>query len=114
MRQFIEINLDIEGVHRWENCDIAEVLYLQHPHRHIFKMILRKEVIHGDRQIEFIKFKHEVKFYIGKTWYNLDIGCCDFGTMSCEQIAAHLLERYELSYCSVSEDGEFAGIVQRD
>lgn len=114
MKKSIGVKLDIEGIHAWKDCNIEEVMYLKYPHRHTFQILCKIEVAHGDRAIEFIEFKHAVKQYIGQTWFNTKIGCCDFGSMSCEMIAENLLKRFELAECSVSEDGEFFGIVTRD
>ena len=110
----ISVKVDIEGVHCWPDCDIEEVLYLKYPHRHTFEIVCTKHVVHGDRAIEFIEFKHVLKQYIGQKWYNKSIGCCDFGSMSCEQIAEDLFKHFELNKCVVSEDGEFFGFVSRD
>ena len=114
MRKYVEVKLDIEGLHCWENCDIEEVGYLKYLHRHTFQFLCRAEVTHNDRDIEFIKFKHEIKDYIGKKYFQLKYKCCDFSGQSCEMLAEELLNRFNLSQCSVSEDGEFFGIVTRD
>lgn len=111
MRKFIRVRLDIEGLHNWVDCDINEVAYLKNLHRHTFQIECTAEVTHGDRDIEFIEFKHKVKKYIAQKWYDSHYGCCNFGPMSCEHIAEDLLTEFGLTKCSVSEDGEFAGIV---
>lgn len=111
MRKFIEVRLDIEALHCWANCDIEEVEYLKHPHRHTFQFLCQAEVTHGDRDIEFIKFKHEIKGYLGSKYYDKKYKCCNFGTMSCEMLAEEMLTAFNLARCSVSEDGEFFGIV---
>ena len=114
IKKYIEVHLDVEAVHNWPNCDIPEVIYLLQEHRHTFKIACRKEVTHGDRDIEFIKFKHTIQDYIYAMWWSGLYRCHDFGSMSCEQIATKLLEQFKLCRCSVSEDGEFFGIVTID
>lgn len=111
MRKYIKIRLDVEGLHNWTNCDIDEVLYLKHLHRHTFQIECTAEVTHGDRDIEFIEFKHKVKEYMARKYYDKHFKCCNFGSMSCEMISEDLLTEFGLSKCSVSEDGEFWGIV---
>lgn len=114
MKSFIEISLEIEGMHCWPAARemFQEVAYLSDKHRHLFVIRCRAEVSHGDRQIEFIMLKHEVKKYFGK-YYKPEIGMCDFGSMSCEHIAAELIERFDLFMCSVHEDGENGAVVYR-
>lgn len=112
MKKYIEVKIDIEGLHSWPNCNIEEVEYLKYMHRHTFQFFCRAEVSHGDRDIEFIEFKHEIKNYLATKYYNAKYKCCDFTGQSCEMLAEELLIRFGLCRCSVSEDGEFFGIVE--
>lgn len=98
----IIINLQIEGIHNWENCDISEVSFLKYPHRHIFYITCKKEVYHDDRDIEIIMFKRDIENYLKTTYGNI----CIFGSKSCEMIAKELLTTFSLNYCSVLEDNE--------
>lgn len=111
LRKFIQVRLDIEGLHHWPDCNLPHVNYLAHLHRHTFIIKCKIEVNHGNRDIEFIDLKHRIKQFIGKKWYTPEYGCCNFGSMSCEDIAADILTEFNLYQCSVSEDGEFEGIV---
>lgn len=112
-------SLQIEGMHNWETCDLQPVEYLKHPHRHIFHIKAFKLVTHSDRDIEFINLKHEInKYLIGQYWsgWSKDdtregYGLCVFGSMSCEMMAAELIEQFNLIRCEVSEDGENGAIV---
>jgi hypothetical protein len=112
MKKYIEVKLDIEGVHCWANCNIDEVDYLKYLHRHTFGFSCRAEVTHGDRDIEFIEFKHKIKEYIGKKYYDKRYKCCNFTGQSCEMLATELLTEFNLVRCSVSEDNEFFGIIE--
>ena len=112
MKKFIEVKLDIEGLHNWPDCNLPHVEYLKYLHRHTFVIHCRAEVSHGNRDIEFIDFKHNIKQFIAKRWYDPTYGCCNFGSMSCEHIAETLLDQFGLCRCSVSEDNEFWGIVE--
>ena len=65
MKKEIVVNLQFEGVHRWDRADsIPEVSFLKNPHRHIFWVTLKKEVSHADREIEIIQFKRQVLEYL--------------------------------------------------
>ena len=112
MKRFIEVKLDIEGLHSWPNCDIEEVEYLKYMHRHTFQFFCRAEVSHGDRDIEFIEFKHSIKAYIGSKYYDKKYKCCNFTGQSCETLAEELVREFNLCRCAVSEDGEFWGIIE--
>lgn len=111
MRKYIEVKLDVEGLHNFPNCEIEEVEYLKYPHRHTFIFLCRIEVSHENREIEFIEFKHRLKEYIGRKYYDAKYKCCNFIGQSCETLATELLVQFGLTECSVSEDGEFRGIV---
>lgn len=112
MKRFIEVKLDIEGLHAWPNCDIEEVEYLKYLHRHTFGFLCRAEVDHGDRAVEFIELKHMIKEYIGRKYYDKKYKCCNFIGQSCETLAEELLREFNLCRCAVSEDNEFWGIVE--
>ena len=115
MKTFIKVNLDIEGTHQWSGVVDTpykdEVGYLQYPHRHIFKIMCKKEVFHDDRDIEFIAFKHEITSYLRQEFWSTHDGLCVFGEMSCEMIAKMLCLKFNLVECEVSEDGENGAIV---
>ena len=112
MKKYVEVKLDIEALHSWPNCDIEEVEYLKYMHRHTFSFQCRAEVTHNERQIEFIVFKHQIKEYLGKKYYDPKYKCCNFTGQSCESLAEELVKEFNLYRCSVSEDGEFWGIVE--
>ena len=114
MRKYIEVRVDVEGIHNWPDCNLPHVDYLKHLHRHTFIIQARMEVIDSNREIEFIDLKHKIKQYVGKRWFDPAYGCCNFGSMSCEHIATDLLDVFGLCRCSVSEDNEFWGIIIAD
>ena len=114
MKRSIIVRTDVEGLHLWPDCNLPHVEYLAHLHRHTFQIFCEVNVTHGNRDIEFIDLKHKIKQYVAKTWYDQTYGCCNFGAMSCEMIAEDLLNYFGLTKCSVSEDGEFFGVVSVD
>lgn len=104
-------SLQVEGIHRWSSCPFEEVAYLRDFHRHLFGIKCYKQVDHPDRDTEFIMLKHKVKRYLEQEYYNDASKCCNFGSMSCEQIAEDLILEFNLSWCEVNEDLENGAIV---
>jgi hypothetical protein len=88
------------GLHCYPEVNIPSVDYLRYPHRHVFHITCKKQVSHGDREIEIITFKNEIDEWLTEQFKG------DFGRMSCEHIAVALTKRFNLSYCEVLEDGE--------
>lgn len=114
MKKYIQCQLRIEGLHQWGTCDIEEVKYLQHIHRHEFVIEITKNVVDSDREIEFIKFKHEVVEFLKKNYWSTSSQCHFFGNMSCEHIAEILIKEFKLYSCSVKEDGENGALIIED
>ena len=116
---------EVEGIHNWPECPFDEVAYLRIPHRHMFKIKAWVPVTHSDRDVEFIMLKHRMESYLlteyGKPIKHATLGwdicdnklVCQFGAMSCEMIATELCDKFELSRCEVSEDGENGAVVDR-
>lgn len=106
--------LEVEGIHNWPGCPFDEVAYLRVPHRHMFHIKAYKLVTHSDRDVEFIMLKRQIKEYLVNAYADRDnenMLMCFFGAMSCEMIAQELIEKFELSRCEVSEDGENGAIL---
>lgn len=108
MKVNIIVNIQAEGVHSWPECPIKEVEFLKSPHRHIFHICCKKNVEHNDRDVEIIRFKREIQYYLLNEFGigHKNAEGCDFGRLSCEDISLLLLEKFNLVYCSVLEDGE--------
>jgi hypothetical protein len=99
-------SFQVEGFHCWPAAQ-APVEFLRDRHRHMFHVELERWVTHRDREVEIIQLRrggidllHE---HFGKP--------CEFGALSCEDIAAFILTRLRLSRCSVLEDGENGAVV---
>lgn len=90
-----------EATHNWPGCDIEEVAYLKHEHRHIFHITAYKQVDHDDRDIEFIVLKHRIQEYLQEKYPDAKLG-----STSCEMLANELVWHFHLDKCIVSEDGE--------
>ena len=56
MKTAIWVTFQVEGIHQWKDA----TNYLRHPHRHMFHFRVELSVTHDDREVEFIKLKHEL------------------------------------------------------
>ena len=112
-RTFTEVfcSLQVEGMHNWPNCDIPEVSYLTYPHRHLFGIKAFKTVTHDDRDVEFIKLKHDIQIYLHDKYFSKQLNLHTFNNMSCEMIGEELGAVFKLSKIEVNEDGENGCIV---
>lgn len=105
MRFWIVVKLVVEGYHRWLECPYEDVAFLRDKHRHMFHIQCRKVVVHSDRDVEIIRLKRQILQHYGEQ-------PVDFGSLSCEMIAAELLDIFDLDYVEVLEDGENGAVVK--
>lgn len=113
-KQSIFVTFQKEGIHKYPAAatephlatgDWRDVSFLGVPHRHIFHFRVEIEVVHGDRDIEFIQFKRELE-----RLYNQETLALDY--KSCEMISDELYEYITANYpgrditIEVAEDGE--------
>ena len=91
------MTLRVEGFHNWPSAP-PEHGFLASRHRHEFHVTAWKRVAHSDRDIEIIHLKRQVR-------QSLEVST-EFGAKSCEDIAANLVARFDLTRCRVMEDGE--------
>ena len=83
---YIWVTFQKEGIHKYPGAkDLPEVDFLQYPHRHIFHFRVELQVMHDDRDVEFIMFKREITKYLVDKYD--DGECLKFNNMSCEMIA---------------------------
>lgn len=104
----IIVSTRVEAVHNWPEA-IEGVDFLKNKHRHEFHYRLEIEVLHNDRELEFILIKR---------WLDSVIPRGDIGSKSCEMLAEELLKKTQekvgfTRYISVSvfEDGENGSMV---
>ena len=98
-----------EGIHKYPAAltdpNLEDVSFLGYPHRHIFHFYVEIEVVHNDRDIEFIQFKRWLESLYDEKVIELDF-------QSCEMISDALAERIKDKYpgrdikISISEDDE--------
>ena len=105
-KDFIWVTFQKEGIHKYPAAkDIPGVEFLAHPHRHMFHFRVELEVMHDDRDVEFILFKRELEALYDNSIMQLDY-------KSCEMMARELGEYVKNKYSGrdvaieVSEDGE--------
>ena len=106
MKIFVKTYNEIEGWHYWDNAPI-KVDFLRYLHRHIFHIITEFEVSGADREIEIIMKQWEIEKYLKEKYDGM------FMEMSCEMIAAEILEHFGAVRCEVNEDGKGGAIVVR-
>lgn len=94
------------GFHHWKGAE-GKVAYLRHNHRHLFYVKAGKAVKDLDREIEFHTLQEELDNYIREKYERKSV------ESSCEMIATDLLEKFDLSFCEVSEDNECGASVRR-
>lgn len=109
MKTSIVVRWQFSGIHFYMDAP-ADVSFLKHPHRHLFKCSAQIEVFHDDRELEFLMVQAKLKRKFG-----------DGGkrNMSCEMIAKDVVKFLQNRYgkkraykVEVSEDGENSAIVE--
>lgn len=112
LNTYIRVRTQFEGFHQYPGAGEIDprIEFLEHPHRHLFKVEVKISVKHDDRELEFFLVKWALEDFIKSG---------DRNNQSCEMIAKdildHLIEQYgdDRTYdITVSEDGENDGIVE--
>lgn len=114
-KRMVRINRNVvvtfqqEGIHCFPEAgsrpDLADVSFLQYPHRHIFHFRVKASVTHNDRDIEFIQLKRLCMSYF-------EDRVIDINRHSCEDLCDMLFEKLHKQYperdftISCFEDGE--------
>jgi hypothetical protein len=104
----ISVTGRFEAIHSWPDCPHEDVSFLKQLHRHIFHVIVKLEVKHNDRDLEFIRIKRILTSYLFMfDGQNIGSHSCE---MLCDLIANHLdgftSMNGKVKVVSVSEDGE--------
>ena len=120
MKQWIFVKFQKEGIHCYPAAatdlllatgDEYDVSFLASPHRHLFYFKVYIEVVHSDRDIEFIQFKRWLESLYGN-------GTLALNNKSCEMIAIDLYNAISNLYpnrdikISVSEDNENGAFIE--
>lgn len=100
MKRYIVTHNEIVGFHRYANAP-AWCSYLKDRHRHVFVVKCEIEVSHNDRELEFNNVQEKIDAF-----FRLAYGTpCEFGDMSCEDIAEVLINKFGAYKVEVLEDG---------
>lgn len=112
-KTYIKVRTEFEGFHFYPKAgDInSKIRFLEHEHRHIFKLEVKISVNHLDRELEFFLVKWALQDFIKSG--NMD-------HRSCEMIATEILNNHLIPLYGnnryyeiiVSEDGESDGIIE--
>ena len=110
VKKFVCVSFEKEGTHFYKEAgtdpELAEVSYLQYPHRHMFKFVVKISVTDNNRELEFIKVKHRCLKYFADDFIDIDYKSCE---MLCEDLYLELAYDYgkDRTYIiSCYEDGE--------
>ena len=116
----IWVTFQKEGIHFYpaaatdpalKTGDEYDVSFLGTPHRHIFHFRVWIDVVHNDRDIEFIQFKRWLENLYKEGTLRLDYRSCEMMADDLyQQIAARYPDR--AVWIEVSEDGENGALVK--
>ena len=111
-----------EGIHKYPAAltdpnlatgDEYDVSFLGYPHRHIFHFRVWINVLHNDRDIEFIQFKRWlISLYNGQgAVLSLDYKSCE---MMSDDLHAQIIAKYpgREVWIEISEDGENGSFIK--
>lgn len=113
-RSFITVKLTVEGLHNYPTAvkDWGhQVEYLQNMHRHNFIIRCTFLVKHDNRDKEFFLVKNQIKLFLHENYYDNVYQCCNFESLSCEQLAKQILTKFNCESVEVSEDDEDSATV---
>ena len=91
--------------------DEYDVSFLGTPHRHIFHFRVWIDVVHNDRDIEFIQFKRWLQKLYESGTVQLDYKSCE---MMADDLYIQIASRYpdRAVWIEVSEDGENGALIK--
>jgi hypothetical protein len=116
----IWVTFQKEGMHRYPAAatdpalatgDEYDVSFLANPHRHIFHFRVWADVVHNDRDIEFIQFKRWLENLYRSGTLQLDYKSCE---MMADDLYIQIALRYpnRAVWIEVSEDGENGALIK--
>ena len=116
----IWVTFQKEGMHRYPAAatdpalatgDEYDVSFLANPHRHIFHFRVWIDVVHNDRDIEFIQFKRWLENLYRSGTLQLDYKSCE---MMADDLYIQIAGRYpnRAVWIEVSEDGENGALIR--
>lgn len=95
IKRHVIVTFQQEGIHCFPEAgtrpDLADVSFLQYPHRHIFHFRVKASVTHNDRDIEFIQLKRKCMSYF-------EDKVIDINRHSCEDLCDMLYAKLSVEY----------------
>ena len=107
-KTFVVVKTTFSALHAWPECPYEDVAFLRTPHRHIFYVTMKIQTM-KDRELEFIRLKKELDFYIRDNWEGNNLG-----KLSCEKIAENLMNNFNANFVGVFEDDENGAEIWND
>lgn len=113
IQTWIKVRTQFEGFHHYPDAGMIDprIEFLEHDHRHIFKISVKMTVTHTDREKEFFLVKWALEEYLESG--NQDHKSCEMIAM--DILISHLIPAHgaDRKYViTVSEDGESDGIIE--
>lgn len=116
----IWITFQKEGIHKYPAAatdpalatgDEYDVSFLGYPHRHIFHFRVWIDVLHNDRDIEFIQFKRWLENLYKDGILQLDYKSCE---MMSDDLYLQISTKYpgRTVWIEIAEDGENGALVK--
>lgn len=115
MIMWAEVKYCFEGVHNWPDAPAA-VIFLRHPHRHMFHVTVWVEQFHDQRDVEYLLLRRYVELEIQQGRQGWDV------SVSCEWIAKWVYDKVKVHTSTptesrrvkvrVSEDDENGALVE--
>lgn len=112
--RWIWVTFQRAGFHRYPQAEtvamLADVSYLAHPHRHLFKFTVQIEIFHNDRELEFHQVLNYCESLLG-TQIDIDYKSVE---MLADDLYLKLAEKYpsRKMKIEVSEDGECGCLIE--
>jgi hypothetical protein len=118
--RMIWVTFQKEGIHCYPAAatdpmlatgDEYDVSFLANPHRHIFHFQVWIDVLHNDRDIEFIQFKRWLENLYKEGTLALDFKSCE---MMSDDLYLQIAAKYpnRSIWIEVSEDGENGALIK--
>jgi hypothetical protein len=114
-KRWIWVTFQKEGIHCYpaalEDPALEDVKFLGHPHRHTFHFKVEIQVVHNDRDIEFIQFKRWLESLYTGGILELDYQSCE---MMCDSLYLQIAEKYSDRdvHITISEDNENGATIE--
>lgn len=108
MRRIVDTYNCVEGFHHYPDAP-EKCAYLADIHRHMFVIRCGFEVSHNNREIEINTQQNLISDFLARKYGTP----CQFGAMSCEDIAECIIGEFDCVSCQVLEDNYGGATLSR-